>query len=108
MPGRVLRVGDVLHIATQHKRLIQPFACTAFGARIDPSLYESMGNRCIDTDRTARPISFTEADIEHFFAAEWKVHHNSSRTGIRLIGPKPQWARSRWRRSRLASIQYSR
>ena len=31
------------------------FACTAFGARIDPSLYESMGNRCIDwTARRAR------------------------------------------------------
>ncbi|HEY9654213.1 MAG TPA: carboxyltransferase domain-containing protein, partial [Crinalium sp.] len=23
----------------------------------------------------------------------WEVHYNSARTGIRLIGPKPQWAR---------------
>src|SRR5205807_7286975 len=24
---------------------------------------------------------------------DWKVHYNSSRTGVRLIGPKPRWAR---------------
>jgi urea carboxylase len=24
----------------------------------------------------------------------WKVHYNSNRTGVRLIGPKPQWARN--------------
>ena len=29
-----------------------------------------------------------------FFDAEWEVHYNSSRTGVRLIGPKPTWARS--------------
>ena len=28
-----------------------------------------------------------------FFATAWEVHYNSSRTGVRLIGPKPQWAR---------------
>src|SRR5690606_33883309 len=39
------------------------------------------------------PDFFTEADIDEFFTIDWKVHHNSSRTGIRLIGPKPQWAR---------------
>ncbi|MEN3975098.1 urea carboxylase [Emcibacter sp. SYSU 3D8] len=40
------------------------------------------------------PDFFTEADIETFFAAEYEVHFNSSRTGVRLIGPKPQWARA--------------
>ena len=28
------------------------------------------------------------------FAAEWEVHYNSDRTGVRLIGPKPRWARA--------------
>src|SRR6188472_1341248 len=27
------------------------------------------------------------------FGATWKVHHNSDRTGVRLIGPRPTWAR---------------
>ncbi len=40
------------------------------------------------------PDFFTEADIEMIFSTDWKVHFNSNRTGIRLIGPKPQWARS--------------
>ena len=29
-----------------------------------------------------------------FFSTDWQVHYNSSRTGIRLVGPKPSWARS--------------
>lgn len=40
------------------------------------------------------PDYFTQQDIDSFFDAEWKVHFNSSRTGVRLIGPKPNWARS--------------
>ncbi len=39
------------------------------------------------------PDFFTEQDIETFFGHKWEVHYNSSRTGVRLIGPKPTWAR---------------
>ena len=39
------------------------------------------------------PDFFTQADIKMFFSTHWKVHYNSSRTGVRLIGPKPEWAR---------------
>lgn len=39
------------------------------------------------------PDFFTPGDIETFGAAVWKVHYNSNRTGVRLIGPKPHWAR---------------
>jgi urea carboxylase len=39
------------------------------------------------------PDFFTDADIDMFFATDWEVHYNSSRTGVRLIGPKPEWAR---------------
>ena len=40
------------------------------------------------------PDYFLPSDIEEIFAAEWKVHHNSSRTGVRLVGPQPEWART--------------
>jgi urea carboxylase len=40
------------------------------------------------------PEFFTPSDIETFFGHEWEVHYNSSRTGVRLIGPKPEWARN--------------
>jgi urea carboxylase len=36
----------------------------------------------------------TEQDMEMFFDTRWKVHHNSNRLGIRLLGPNPQWARN--------------
>jgi urea carboxylase len=39
------------------------------------------------------PDFFTEEDIQTLFEASYKVHFNSARTGIRLIGPTPQWAR---------------
>ncbi len=29
-----------------------------------------------------------------FFSTAWEVHYNSAPTGIRLIGPKPEWARA--------------
>ncbi len=39
------------------------------------------------------PDYFTPGDVDTFFAVDWQVHHNSSRTGVRLVGPKPNWAR---------------
>ncbi|GAA0493136.1 hypothetical protein Ade02nite_69990 [Paractinoplanes deccanensis] len=42
----------------------------------------------------AAPEFFTREDIDAFYAAEWQVHFNSARTGVRLVGPKPQWART--------------
>lgn len=40
------------------------------------------------------PDFFTSTDIKEFFATSWEVHFNSSRTGVRLIGPIPKWARN--------------
>jgi urea carboxylase len=40
------------------------------------------------------PDFFTANDIKEFFEASWEVHFNSSRTGVRLIGPAPKWARN--------------
>lgn len=39
------------------------------------------------------PDFFTAADIETLFSSAYEVHFNSARTGVRLIGAKPQWAR---------------
>ena len=40
------------------------------------------------------PDFFTDESVETFFAAEWQVHYNSNRLGVRLVGPKPSWTRS--------------
>ena len=40
------------------------------------------------------PDFFTDEDIATLFSAEYEVHFNSARTGVRLVGPRPQWARA--------------
>lgn len=33
-------------------------------------------------------------DIAMFYGTDWEVSHNAARGGIRLIGPRPKWART--------------
>ncbi|WP_029003564.1 urea carboxylase [Azorhizobium doebereinerae] len=40
------------------------------------------------------PDFFQDADIADLFAASYEVHYNSARTGVRLMGPTPRWARA--------------
>jgi urea carboxylase len=39
------------------------------------------------------PDFFAGSDIETLFSTAYEVHFNSDRTGVRLIGPAPAWAR---------------
>src|SRR6185312_16363592 len=41
----------------------------------------------------AAPEFFTREDIDTLYQSTYTVHHNSARTGVRLIGPRPRWAR---------------
>jgi urea carboxylase len=40
------------------------------------------------------PDFFGPEDVEAILGAEHTVHFNSDRTGVRLVGPRPRWARS--------------
>ena len=40
------------------------------------------------------PDFFAPEDIETLFETPYEVHYNSDRTGVRLIGPAPKWARA--------------
>ncbi|QQZ43454.1 urea carboxylase [Pseudomonas sp. SK3(2021)] len=87
--GRALRAGDVLHV---------------------PALDEHSAGQCLPSEQLGElpavrrirviygphgaPEYFTTDYIDTFFATQWEVHFNSSRTGVRLIGPKPQWVRA--------------
>ncbi len=82
--GRALRTGDVLHLSELGSITPQQMAV--------PEIPEVMELRVIYGPHGA-PDFFTENDIAEFFANTWQVHYNSSRTGVRLIGPKPTWAR---------------
>ena len=40
------------------------------------------------------PEHLTADGVEELFAAEWRIDHRSDRTGVRLVGPSPRWARA--------------
>jgi urea carboxylase len=40
------------------------------------------------------PEYVTEAGLDTLLQDPWTVHHHSDRTGIRLVGPEPDWARA--------------
>ena len=86
--GRPLRTGDVLHL----EPIGEPFEPVPFDQGLIPAYGRRWEPRVIYGPHGA-PDFFTPADIERFFEAEWEVHYNSSRTGVRLIGPRPEWAR---------------
>ncbi|MDD4882748.1 MAG: 5-oxoprolinase/urea amidolyase family protein, partial [Gallionellaceae bacterium] len=121
--GRTLRVGDVLHIVPTNDGLdVPPFPkggqggfsnvrTSATTSEIPPSPpLTKGGDTALRPDLQplfthaweigvlygphGAPDFFTAEDIDTFFATAWEVHYNSSRTGVRLIGPKPHWARS--------------
>lgn len=87
--GRVLRAGDVLELNPAATAPIN--ACVP--VELVPECTTNWTLRVIYGPHGA-PDFFTDEDIATFFAHEWEVHYNSSRTGIRLIGPKPKWART--------------
>jgi urea carboxylase len=82
--ARALVAGDVLHLGDAPIGNPAPAALPELGREWQLRvLYGPHG----------APDFFTPADIDAFLAAEWQVHYNSNRTGVRLVGPKPEWAR---------------
>jgi len=87
--GRSLAAGDVLHLNTGASTVATP---PALAAELRPQLTRTWRLRVLYGPHGA-PDFFTPEDIETLLAASWKVHYNSNRTGVRLVGPKPRWAR---------------
>ncbi|WP_448111516.1 urea carboxylase [Pseudomonas lini] len=87
--GRALRAGDVLHIPPLSDRSAGQNLAIQYLTEL-PAVRQI---RVIYGPHGA-PEYFTENYIATFFATQWEVHFNSSRTGVRLIGPKPEWVRA--------------
>lgn len=84
--GRLLQPGDVIKIGkkndnVEHQRLSKlPEFSNAWKIKVLPGPY-------------ANPDYFTDDDIELLYSTKWRVHHESNRLGIRLLGPSPIFAR---------------
>jgi len=86
--GRPLRAGDVLHVCKADAGTQTP----GIEPTMIPSIEEEMVIGVLYGPHSA-PEFFQYADIDRLLSHSWEVHHNSDRTGVRLIGPKPKWAR---------------
>ncbi|MGQ0531034.1 MAG: urea carboxylase [Panacagrimonas sp.] len=85
----VFKTGDVLHLAgAQH--------ATTSAAPIPqedrPALTRTWA-LSVHNGPHGAPDFFTAEDVETFYSAVYEVHFNSARTGVRLLGPAPRWAR---------------
>jgi urea carboxylase len=87
--GRALRSGDVLPLMD----VLEHLSLTGAALPETVPAYATAWQIAVHYGPHGAPDFFTDADIAMFFATDWQVHFNSSRTGVRLIGPKPRWAR---------------
>jgi urea carboxylase len=85
--GRALRTGDVVHF------LPGKDACSGKLDRIQVPVYRKQWEIGVLYGPHGEPEFFTTADIAMLFETDWRVHHHSDRTGVRLVGPRPEWAR---------------
>ncbi|MDF2981644.1 MAG: urea carboxylase [Devosia sp.] len=79
-----LRTGEVLHLAGL-PQVGRPAN--------DPVVLTRAWDVAVLYGPHGAPDFFLEADIEALFSTAYEVHFNSARTGVRLIGPAPKWAR---------------
>ncbi|HTJ79186.1 MAG TPA: urea carboxylase [Rariglobus sp.] len=91
--GRALRTGDVLRVHTSTPAGVLTSApLLRAPSSIQPPLTREWQIGVLYGPHGA-PDFFTEADISTLLSTAYEVHYNSARTGVRLIGPKPEWAR---------------
>jgi urea carboxylase len=92
--GRTLRSGDVLHLAKSGDTSGPPHLRTSALPIARRPDYTRTWTIAVLYGPHGAPDFFTSDDIDMLLSTDWKVHYNSSRTGVRLVGPKPRWARA--------------
>jgi urea carboxylase len=88
--GRQLVVGDVLRAGAR------PAGDGERPAPVPAELRPAMRSEwelAVTEGPHGAPEFFTRADIDTLWRARYRVHFNSARTGVRLDGPRPEWAR---------------
>lgn len=84
--GKPLETGNQLPLGRK-ENLLSPVPVEL------PTMSDSWQLRVIPGPHGA-PEHLTEEGVDAFFANSWIVDHRSDRTGVRLIGPTPGWART--------------
>ena len=93
--GRALRAGDVVGVRQNAGGAFPPpedGRLAALPPSCRPAIARTWTIGAIPGPHCTE--EFLQADyLKRLEETEWEVHFNSSRTGVRLIGPKPPWAR---------------
>jgi len=89
--GRALRAGDVIHFHARSTDVAGSIL-RSLDASHQPRYTREWEIGVLYGPHGA-PDFFTPADVEMIFSTNWRVHYQSDRTGVRLVGPKPEWAR---------------
>lgn len=86
--GRALTIGDVLAV----NRGAKPINGRALALENRPEMRNTWTIGVIPGPQSTK--EFLQPDyLTELTETKWEVHYNSSRTGVRLIGPAPNWTR---------------
>jgi urea carboxylase len=87
--GRPLEAGDRLAVGDRTSERVP--------SALPPSCWPEIGRSWrvgVLEGPHGAPTFFTPSDIDALFDATWRVQVHCARTGVRLDGPKPTWARA--------------
>ncbi|WP_337270718.1 urea carboxylase [Oryzifoliimicrobium ureilyticus] len=82
----ILRAGHVLRLARAEQMGTKPAD--------EPAQLTRQWSVAVLYGPHGAPDFFLDDDIATLFSTDYEVHFNSARTGVRLIGPAPKWARA--------------
>lgn len=95
--GRTLKFGDVLFVGQPGLSLCSLPAPVSAPAPLPKLLIPHLATKswkiAVTCGPHGAPDIFKPEFVNTFFSSEWKIHYNLNRFGVRLVGPKPEWAR---------------
>ena len=90
--GSVLKAGDLLRISAQSA--LSPVPLTISNDLLNIFQFPRRVEIGVLYGPHGAPDFFTDDSVDEFFSTDYEVHYNSSRLGVRLLGPKPKWTRA--------------
>ncbi|KGO56906.1 Urea carboxylase [Penicillium expansum] len=88
--GRSLRIGDLLPLAPITEEELPLLKFPIHSLPIPENREWVVG---AIPGPHGSPTHFTQDGLQELFNGKWTVHYNSNRLGVRLTGPRPEWAR---------------
>ncbi|KKY24949.1 putative urea carboxylase [Phaeomoniella chlamydospora] len=89
--GRQVQLGDLLALSEESEAWAAETETYSLPSDILPSFdFEQV--YCMHGPHDSDDI-MTQEDRDMIYSTSWKIGHNSNRTGVRLVGPAPKWAR---------------